>query len=167
MKKLVLVLVLVAMILVPVTSAAMETSSAAKSTYAVGLNLGTNSGIGFQYKLNKDFDLIGNLGLDNFATTRLSFDAAVNVKVYQFSIEDADFDVTVGAGAYVGIPLQSGLGFDVSAIVPVGIVYSFDEDIAPIDLYIRLAPGLQIIKANVIDLGFDFMGYIGGLWRFN
>jgi hypothetical protein len=117
--------------------------------------------------LNKDFDLIGNLGFNNFTTTRLSFDAAVNVKVYQFSIEDADFDVTVGAGGYVGIPLQSGLGFDVSALVPVGIVYSFDEDIIPIDVYLRLAPGLQIVKDNVIDLDFDFMGYVGGLWRFN
>jgi hypothetical protein len=167
MKKLVLVLVLVAIILVPVTSAALETSSAAKSKYAVGLNLGTNSGIGFQYKMNKDFDLIGNLGLNNFATTRLSLDAAVNVKVYQFSIEDADFDVTVGLGGYVGIPLQSGVGFDVSALVPVGVVYSFDEDIAPIDVYLRLAPGVQLIKDGAFKLGLGFSGYFGGLWRFN
>ncbi|WP_320127731.1 hypothetical protein [uncultured Sphaerochaeta sp.] len=167
MKKVLCLMILVALVLVPATSATYNLSSAAKSTYAVGLNIGTNTGIGFQYRVNKDFDLIGNLGLEYFGISRLSFDVAANYKVSQFSIENADFIVTVGLGGLVAIPLESGVGFDLSALVPVGLVYSFDKDVAPIDIYLRLAPGLRIIQNNSVHLGLGFSGYLGALWRFD
>jgi hypothetical protein len=167
MKRFFFVLVLVVLILVPATSATLQTSSAANSKYAVGLNLGTNTGIGFQYRMNDKFDVIGNLGLRNFGIHKLALDAAANFKVYEFSIEKADFVVTLGLGGYLGIPIQSGYKMDLAVLVPVGLVYSIDKDIVPIDLYFRLAPGAMIIKDGTTGFDFGISSYLGALWRFN
>jgi hypothetical protein len=59
MKKVLLALILVALVLVPATAA---TDGVAKSDLAVGLNLGTNTGVGVQYRMDK-FDIVGNVGL--------------------------------------------------------------------------------------------------------
>lgn len=163
-RKMLLVMILVALVLVPATSASLSTSRASQSKFALGLNLGTNTGLGFQYRANRDFDFIGNLGLNNFGVDYLSFDLAANYKIAEFSIEKADFDVTMGVGGFVGIPLNKG-GVKLSALVPFGVVYHFNE--VPIDTYIRIAPGLRILKEGVVDLGLGFSGYIGALWRFN
>ena len=160
----VIVVALLVMFLVPVASAPLRTSSAAYSKYALGLNLGTNTGLGFQVRANRDFDIIGNLGLDNFNSSQLSFDVAANYKINEFSIDRADFDVTMGLGVNVGIPLNSDDGFDFSVLVPFGIVYHFTE--VPIDVYFRLAPGIQIVKGNDVGLGFGFSAFLGGLWIF-
>lgn len=167
MKKVFFVLVLVALILVPATSATFTTSSAANSKYAVGLNLGTNTGVGFQYRMGDKFDVIGNLGLRNFGVSKLALDAAANFKVYEFSIQDFDFDVTVGGGLYLGIPIQSGYKVDLAVLVPVGLVYSIDEDIVPIDVYFRLAPGAMLINNGTTGFDFGISSYLGALWRFN
>lgn len=167
MKKLMIALALIVLVLIPVSAASMDTTGIAKSKYAVGVNLGTNSGIGFQYRMNKKFDLIGNIGLNNFGTHKLALDAAMNFKLTEFAIEEQMFYVTIGAGAFVGIPIQEGYKVDLSALVPIGLVYSFDEDVVPLDLYVRVAPGLQIIKDGEFDLDFDFRSYIGALWRFD
>ena len=159
----ILVLFLVALVLAPAASATLTTSSAANSKYAVGLNVGTNTGIGFQYRMNREFDIIGNLGLQNFGLKYLSFDFAANYKVAEFSIEKADFDVTVGVGPNVGIPIDGTSKVTLAVLAPVGIVYSIDKDTIPLDLYLRVAPGLSILP----EIGFGFSGYIGALWRFN
>ena len=158
MKKVLLALILVALVLVPVTAA---TERASKTDLAVGLNLGTNSGVGVQYRMN-DFDLIGNLGFDLF-NGYLSVDAAANYKVAEFNIEKAQFDVTVGGGAYLGIPIESGAKLGLAAIIPVGIVYSMNNNDFPLDFYLRIAPGISILP----DVGFHVGGYLGALWRFN
>jgi hypothetical protein len=158
MKKVLLALILVALIVVPVTAA---TGGAAKSDLAVGLNLGTNTGVGVQYRMN-DFDIVGNLGF-GFLDGYLSFDVAANYKVTEFEIEKAKFDVTVGGGAYVGIPIKSGAKLGLAAIAPVGVMYSLDNNDVPLDFYLRIAPGLWLLP----DVSFHFSGYVGALWRFN
>lgn len=158
-------LTILVLVLVPATSASLKTSSAAYSKYAFGLNLGTNTGLGFQVRANRDFDIVGNLGLDNFTTSHLSFDVAANYKINEFSLDRADFDVTMGLGVNVGVPLSTDHGFDFSVLAPFGIVYHFTE--VPIDVYFRLAPGVQIVKANDVNFGFGFSAFLGGLWRFD
>ncbi|HKL56851.1 MAG TPA: hypothetical protein VJ854_00505 [Sphaerochaeta sp.] len=160
-----IVLVLLVLILVPVTAAPFNGRSASYSKFALGINLGTNTGLGFQYRANRDFDVIGNLGFSNFGNSHLSFDVAANYKIGQFNIDRADFDVTLGGGVNVGIPLKDGQGFDFTVLFPFGIVYHFTE--APIDVYIRLAPGFQIVKGDEVGFGFGFSGFLGALWRFN
>lgn len=71
----------------------------------------------------------------------------------------------MGLGVNVGIPLADGKGFDFSVLVPFGVVYHFTE--APIDVYFRLAPGVQIVKGDDVGFGFGFSGFLGALWRFN
>ncbi len=45
----------------------------------------------------------------------------------------------------------------------VGVVYSMNDRDFPLDFYLRVAPGLQVIPA----IDFYFSGYLGALWRFN
>lgn len=155
-KKAMLVLILIALVVLPATAA----QRASKTDLAVGLNLGTNTGAGVQYRLN-DLDIIGNVGLGFLGGSTLSVDAAANYKVYTFSIDKYDFDVTVGGGAALSVPFD-GSNVGLAAMVPVGIVYSLDDKDFPLDFYIRLAPGLKILPS----VGFYFGGYLGALWRF-
>lgn len=158
-------MVFLVLILVPVSSASLRTSSAAYSKFALGLNLGTNTGLGFQFRANRDFDIIGNLGLNNFGVSHLSFDIAANYKINEFYIDRADFDVTMGLGANVGIPLDDSHGVNFSVLVPFGIVYHFTE--VPMDMYVRIAPGVRIINEGNVDVNVGFSGFIGALWRFD
>lgn len=160
-----IVFTLLALILVPVASAPLRTSSASYSKFALGLNLGTNTGLGFQFRANRDFDVIGNVGLNNFGDSHISFDMAANYKIGEFNIDRAYFDVTMGLGAYVGIPVKDGYKVNFAILVPFGVVYHFTE--VPIDMYVRIAPGLSIIDAGEVKLGVGFSGFIGALWRFN
>ena len=160
-----IVVTLLVLILTPVASAPLRTSSAAYSKVAIGLNLGTNTGLGFQYRANRDFDVIGNLGLNNFGVTHLSFDMAANYKISEFRIDRADFDVTMGLGVNVGIPVSSGRGVNFAVLVPFGIMYHIRD--VPIDLYFRLAPGLQIVEDGVVEIDFGFSAFLGALWRFD
>ncbi len=153
------------LVLVPVSSATWRTSNSSQSKFALGLNLGTNTGLGFQYRANRDFDVIGNLGLNNLGVSHLSFDMAANYKINEFYIDRADFDVTMGIGANVGIPLDDGHGVNFSVLVPFGIVYHFTE--VPIDMYIRIAPGVRILHEGNVDINVGFSGFIGALWRFD
>ena len=68
MKKVLLALILVALVLVP---AAAATERASKTDLAVGLNLGTNNGVGIQYRMN-DFDIIANVGFGFLGGNSLS-----------------------------------------------------------------------------------------------
>jgi len=156
MKKVLLAVLLLAMVLLPATAA----ERASKTDLAVGLNLGTNSGVGIQYRMN-DFDVIGNIGFGFIGGSSLSVDAAANYKVSEFYIENAQFDVTVGGGAAIRVPFD-GSKTGLAAIVPVGIVYNLDNMDFPLDFYLRVAPGLAILP----DVDFYFGGYIGALWRF-
>nr|WP_319472584.1 hypothetical protein [uncultured Sphaerochaeta sp.] len=156
MKKVLLAVLLLAMVLLPATAA----ERASKTDLAVGLNLGTNTGVGVQYRMN-DFDVIGNVGLGFIGGSSLSVDAAANYKVAEFNIEKAKFDVTVGGGAAIRVPFdKSKMGL--AAIVPVGIVYSMNNKDFPLDFYLRIAPGIAILP----DVDPYFGGYIGALWRF-
>lgn len=159
MKKTFLALILIALILVPVMAA---TERASKTDLAVGLNLGTNNGVGVQYRMDK-FDIIGNVGFGFLGGSSLSVDAAANYKVTEFNIEKAQFDVTVGGGAYLGILFGAADPIYLAAIAPVGVVYSMNNDEFPLDFYLRVAPGIKILPS----IGFHFGGYLGALWRFN
>ncbi|MEA5027541.1 MAG: hypothetical protein VB056_01570 [Sphaerochaeta associata] len=160
MKKVVLALILVALILVPATAA---TEGASRSDFAVGLNLGTNTGVGVQYRMN-NFDIVGNAGLENFGGT-LAADAAANFAVYEFNIEKAKFDVTVGAGLALALPFD-GSGVSLEAIFPVGLFYSMDNNDFPLDFYLRVGPTVRIIKGTKANLIGGY-GVLGALWRFN
>ncbi|MGN0906390.1 MAG: hypothetical protein ACI4NM_04520 [Bullifex sp.] len=166
MKKRIIVIALLVLCLMTPVFAASYKGSADKGSVGVGLNLGTNTGVGFRYGMGK-FDVLANFGLNNFKFNpfSMSADAAVSYKVYTIDGgRNLQFPITVGAGGALGLTFGEKVGIDLSVLVPVGIEYTFNE--VPITLYLRLAPGVQLLKDTSFNIGFAFAGYIGALWNF-
>nr|WP_321265191.1 hypothetical protein [uncultured Sphaerochaeta sp.] len=153
MKKVLLAVLLLAMVLLPATAA----ERASKTDLAVGLNLGTNSGVGGQFRLD-DLDVIANLGFDAFGST-FAIDAAANYKVAEFSIDTLDFDVTVGGG----VAMNLGNDFNLAVIIPAGIAYHLDNSDLPLDFYLRTGPALRVVQGDREMFG--WYGALGALWR--
>jgi hypothetical protein len=154
MKKVLLAVLLLAMVLLPATAA----EGVSKTDLAVGLNLGTNTGVGVQYRMN-DLDVIGNIGFDFFNGVTFVFDAAANYKVAEFSIDTLDFDVTVGGGVAMGL----GDNFDFGLIIPAGVVYHLDNNDLPLDFYLRTGPVIRFVQGDKQPFG--WYGALGALWR--
>lgn len=165
-KRIVLVALLVLCLVAPVFAANSYNGVTKKGSVGVGLNLGTNTGVGLRFGMG-EFDVLANVGLNNFKfdPLTLSADAAASYNVYTIDGgRNCKFPITVGASVSTAMTFADGFGLDLSVLVPVGIEYTFSE--VPITLYLRLAPGVNLLKATKFDIGFGFAGYIGALWNF-
>ena len=164
-KKVLLIALLVALILAPVTAASYR-GSENDGAIGVGLNLGTNTGVGLKFGFG-DFDVLANIGLDNFRFNPFSLggDVAVSYEVYDFDFgRGHHMPLTVGVGASMGFVFDDPFVFDLAVLVPVGISYQIPD--FPMQFYLRLAPGLRLLEQTKFNLGFGFAGYIGALWMF-
>ena len=164
-KKVLLIALLVALILAPVTAASYR-GSENDGAIGVGLNLGTNTGVGLKFGFG-DFDVLANIGLDNFRFNPFSLggDVAVSYEVYDFDFgRGHHMPLTVGLGAKTGFDFAKTFGFDLAVVVPVGISYQIPD--FPMQFYLRLAPGLGLFNDSNFNLKFAFAGYIGALWMF-
>ena len=164
-KKVLLVALLVALILAPVTAASYR-GSEQDGAIGVGLNLGTNTGVGLKFGFG-DFDILANIGLDNFGFNpfRLGGDVAVSYEVYDIDIKGPHhMPVTLGLGAKMNFRFEDNFGFDLALVVPVGLEYQIPD--VPVAFYVRLAPGISIMENTQININFAFAGYIGVLWMF-
>lgn len=160
-KKVLLIALLVALILAPVTATSYR-GSENDGAIGVGLNLGTNTGVGLKFGFG-DFDVLANIGLDNFRFNPFSLggDVAVSYEVYDFDFgRGHHMPLTVGVGASMGFVFDDPFVFDLAVLVPVGISYQIPD--FPMQFYLRLAPGLAVLP----ELDFAFAGYIGALWMF-
>lgn len=160
-KKVLLIALLVALILAPVTAASYR-GSENDGAIGVGLNLGTNTGVGLKFGFG-DFDVLANIGLDYFRFNPFSLggDVAVSYEVYDFDFgRGHHMPLTVGVGASMGFVFDDPFVFDLAVLVPVGISYQIPD--FPMQFYLRLAPGLAVLP----ELDFAFAGYIGALWMF-
>lgn len=161
-KKVLLIALLVALILAPVTAASYR-GSENDGAFGVGLNLGTNTGVGLKFGFG-DFDVLANIGLDKFSVDPFSLggDVAVSYEVYDFDFGGGHhMPLTVGVGASMGFVFSDPFAFNLSVLVPVGISYQIPD--FPMQFYLRLAPGLAILP----NIDFGFAGYIGALWMFD
>lgn len=165
-KKIVLIALLVLCLAVPAFSA---TRGVAKNnSFGLGLNLGTVNGVAMRFGMG-DFDLLANVGFDvlniSADSWTLTGDVAASYKVYTIDGgRNLQFPITVGISAVPSITFASETTVNFDVLVPVGIEYTFDE--VPITLYLRLAPGLQVIANTKVEPAFAFGGYIGALWNF-
>jgi len=170
MKKKIAIVALLVLCLAAPVFAGNTIGASKRNTLGVGLNLGTNTGVGFRYGIG-NFDVIANFGLDllHIGSNGLAFggDAGVAYQVYNFDLGHGNYmPLTVGlVGVTSFAASDNGVDFDLSVLVPVGIEYTFQD--VPITLYLRLAPGMRIMQNTAIDLGFDFGAYIGALWNFD
>lgn len=166
-KRVLLIALLVALILAPVTAASYR-GSENDGAIGVGLNLGTNTGVGLKFGFG-DFDVLANIGLADFNIGSDGFhlggDVAVSYEVYDFDFgRGHHMPLTVGLGAKTGFDFAKTFGFDLAVVVPVGISYQIPD--FPMQFYLRLAPGLGLFNDSNFNLKFAFAGYIGALWMF-
>ena len=164
MKKKVLVLLVIA-ILATVPAMAASTRGAAKDgSIGVGLNLGTNSGLGLKFGMGK-FDIFADVGLSVIGGTGLGVDAGISYEVY-----DADFGgghhmpITVGIMVPMSFRWNNPFAWDLGVLAQVGLEYQIPD--FPLAFYLRLAPGVGIVNDSKFNVDFDFAAYIGVLWMF-
>ena len=168
MKKKVLVLLVVAILAIAPAAAATRGSSN-DGAFGIGLNLGTNTGFGMKFGMGK-FDILANVGIADFNIGSDGFalggDVAVSYEVYDIDLGGRHhMPITVGLGAKTKFDIGKDFKFDLSLVVPVGLEYQIPD--FPLSFYLRLGPGMSIIENTKLDIGFDFVGYLGVLWVFD
>lgn len=137
---------------------------AKSSDMSAGLALGTITGVGFKYNIDRDLTVGGTLGFDLIGGT-LNAEGFGVYKVSEFSIEKEDFDVNAGGGLFLNVPLSGG-SFGVSVLGMGEVAYSLDGDI-PLDLLLRIEPGLGIaFTGSSVDPSFVIQGSVQALYRF-
>lgn len=164
-------LALLALVFVVFVTPAFSAGVSKDNSVGVGLNLGTNTGVGLRFGLG-DFDILSNLGfsmLDAFeGDFRLAGDVAASWNFYTIDGgRGLEFPLTVGAGANIAIDFTNDFNTDVSVLFPVGIEYNFDQiSDVPITVYFRFAPGFTVVENSKGHVEFDYGIYLGALWNF-
>ena len=149
MKRILIIAVLALIVVFPVT--------AASTSWAAGLHIGTGASLAGQFQMDK-FKLNVNLGY-GFINKYVAADVFADYQVYEFNIDKARFGVTAGAGANLALVNKK---FGLAAIVPVGVVYRLDNKDIPLDIYLRVQPGVLILP----EVKFHIDAYLGAVWRF-
>jgi len=144
------------MMLLPVFAAPVE-----RSSWSAGISLGTSAQAITQFRINENLDITAGLGLDFFSQAMYG-DIEANNKVWKFDIQEESFDLSVGGGLLFGLYDNQ---LEVSLYVPVGVYYSFAEDVIPLDLYFHAGPTIRVVKGYQTDL-IGFYSYVGALYRF-
>ena len=165
MKKKILV---IALVLVVALSGAFAANNwggaAAKNTMGIGLNLGTNTGLGMKFGMGK-FDVLANIGLGDFRVgdpTEIAGDVAVSYEVADFDFgKGHHMPLTVGGGLNTTIVVGSNAtAFELGIMIPVGIEYTIPN--TPVNFYLHLAPGLGLdFAGSSVGLSFDFDANLG------
>ena len=156
MKKVIIVLALVALAIVPL---------AAKGAAAVGVELGQPTGITFRYDMDGKWDGYATVAF-RFGSKSAAIAAAIGgeYKVTDFNIEKAKFNVNVGiqSGAYIGIGDNSG-HITVPVLGTGSVSYDWTwKNVGDFTAYIRLGLGIAIgLGTDGGGLGFGFAGALG------
>lgn len=154
-KKLLTVVALIALVMVP--------NFAKSSDMSVGLALGTINGVGFKYNVDKDITVGGTLGFDLIGGT-LNAEGFGLYKVTEVQVDKLDFDINAGAGASLNVPLSGG-AFSLSVLGMGEASYSFDSKDYPIDLLLRLEPGIGMTFSSGVKAAFVMQASVQALWR--
>ncbi len=157
-KKLLTVVALIALVIVP--------SFAKSSDMSAGIALGTINGVGFKYHIDKDLTAGGTLGFDVLGGNSINIEGFGLYKAGELELDKLDFDLNVGLGASANIPLNNG-DFSISALTMGEISYSFDSRDIPLDILLRVEPGLELtFIGSSVDPSFVIQASLQGLYRF-
>jgi hypothetical protein len=149
MKKVLIVLALVALAIVPV---------AAKG-FGIGLEAGNPSGVTFAYDIDEKWDGYATVG---FAFASGALDAVVGgqYEVANFEIGKAEFDVNVGAQAGIFTNFKS-LGIAVRGTGSIDYDWTW-KDVGDFTAYLRLGFGVGIgLTGDSAGAGFSWSGALG------
>ena len=167
MKKKVLVLLVVAILAITPAMAANSKGASEDGSVGIGLNLGTNTGLGLKFGMGK-FDIFANIGLDMFSLgsdgLRLGGDVGVSYEVYDIDLGGKHhMPVTVGLMAPVEMNWNP-FYLSVSALVQAGLEYQIPD--VPVLFYLRAGLGLGIGIASDVTFKFTGAGALGVLYVF-
>lgn len=165
-KKIVLVAILIALVAVPAFSAKSLVSD--NSGFAIGLNLGTNTGVGMSYKM-KDFTLAGNVGfgLLSLPDMNINVDVFALYDVYAIELDRQNklpISLGVGGSANIAFPENADAQFSLAALGLAQIAYTFPK--APFELYLRLGLGYNMAFAPEFSGKLGWTGALGCLYHF-
>ena len=168
MKKKVLVLLVVAVLAVAPAMAASYRGSAEEGSVGVGINLGTNTGLGLKFGMGK-FDIFADVGLDAWHIgsdgVGLGGDVGVSYEVYDIDLGGKHhMPITVGLMVPMGFFFGNNFSMNLGVVIQAGLEYQFPE--VPILLYLRLGGGIDMKIVGDWTLGGLFAGSIGALWMF-
>ena len=169
MKKKIMVIALVLVVAMSGVFAANNYKGAsANNTLGVGLNLGTNTGVGLKFGMGK-FDVTADIGLDVFEigkTVRLGGDVAAAYEVYDIQIKGKHhMPVTVGAGVNFEGAIGEETAFEIDVYAAPGIEYTIPT--FPMNFYFRLPIGVGLNIDNGVKADFFIGGQIGALYVFD
>ena len=136
-----------------------------KDALAVGLNLGTNAGVVLNYGMG-DFDLEGIVGL-SLLNGAIDVEAAANYKILDLAKEldiDGSMPFTIGGEVALWANLNEPFKLGVSANVPFKLTYTFPK--FPMNIYLRLAPGVGIQLVDSVNIGIAMQGSLGATYNF-
>lgn len=168
MKKKVLVLLVVAVLAVAPAMAADYRGSTEDGSVGVGINLGTNTGLGLKFGMGK-FDIFADVGLDAWHISSDGFglggDVGVSYEVYDIDLGGKHhMPITVGLMVPMGFFFGNNFSMNLGVVIQAGLEYQFPE--VPILLYLRLGGGIDMKIVGDWTLGGLFAGSIGALWMF-
>ncbi len=164
MKKKVLVLLVVALMAAVPAMAASTRGAADDGSVGIGLNLGTNTGLGMKFGMGK-FDIFADVGLSVIGGIGLGFDVGVSYEVY-----DADFGgghhmpITVGVMVPMAFRWNNPFAWDIGALAQVGLEYQIPD--VPVLFYLRVGLGVNFTIAPEFKPNVGGAGGIGVLYVF-
>ena len=168
MKKKVLVLLVVALMAAVPAMAASTRGAADDGSVGIGLNLGTNTGLGMKFGMGK-FDIFADVGLDVLHISSngmgLGFDVGISYEVY-----DADFGgghhmpITVGAMVPMSFFFGNPFAMNLGVLAQVGLEYQIPD--VPVLFYLRVGLGIDMALAPNFNPGVGGAGSIGVLYVF-
>ena len=162
MKKTLIVLALVVLAIVPV---------AAKGSFGVGLELGSPVGATFNYDFKGtkvDWEGYTTVGFGFIGGNNIDAVFGAQVKVVDFQISKAKFDVKVGAQAGLLVTLGESTTFGMSARGTVALSYDWLwKNVGNFTAYLRLAPGVKLtFSGGGVSPAFNFAGALGLVYHF-
>ena len=169
MKKKAIVLLIIAVLAITPAMAAPRGSSS-EGSVGVGLNLGTNTGLGLKFGMGK-FDIVANVGLDvlHISNGNLSLGGAVG---FQYEVYDIQIDgphhmpVTVGLLVPMGFTFGNQFAMHLGVQAMAGLEYMIPD--VPVLFYLRVGLGvdMRIVGGDGFDLGFGASGALGVMYVF-
>ena len=149
MKKKAIILLVVAALAIAPAAAAQYHGSSEEGAVGIGLNLGTNTGLGLKFGMG-DFDIFANIGFDflGFQTDPFQFSLGGDVGL-AYEVYDVDFGgghhmpITVGLWFPMGfVFLENGFGLNVNVLANAGVEYQIPD--VPVLFYFRLGLGVEL-----------------------
>lgn len=159
MKKVFMIIALVAMIMLP---------AIAKTGLAVGLEAGEPSGVTVAYKVNDKWDGYATVGFGFIGGNFIDAVIGGQYKVTEFTISSAKFDVNAGAQVGTLIFLGDAKGVAIAARVTGQVAYDWTwENVGDFTAYLRAGIGAKfILSGDNAGVGLSWNAALGCVYHF-